>query len=117
MLLGESNMGLENSESGNAVGTNEVMTHGSEERLKSLDVRDVMLNALVNEDDIRRVMDSRRCKDGACTEDMTVVVLEKRVAGINTRLTIPPGFSQSSTPFIACWRQDIPHMHLVAWPH
>jgi hypothetical protein len=37
--------------------------------------------------------------------------------GINTRLTIPPGLSQSSTPFIACWRQDIPHMHLVAWPH
>jgi hypothetical protein len=34
--------------------------------------------------------------------------------GINTRLTIPPGFSQSSTPFIAFWRQDIPHMPLVA---
>src|SRR5207247_2612029 len=37
--------------------------------------------------------------------------------GINTRLTIPPGFSQSSTPFIASWRQDIPHTPLVAWPH
>ena len=37
--------------------------------------------------------------------------------GINTRLTIPPGFSQSSTPFIASWRQDIPHMPLVTWPH
>ena len=37
----------------------------------------LMLNALVNEDDIRRVMDSRRFKD--CTEAMTVVVLEKRV--------------------------------------
>src|SRR5207253_10047749 len=37
--------------------------------------------------------------------------------GINTRLTIPPGFSQSSTPFIAFWRQDIPHTPLVAWPH
>src|SRR5947208_12289284 len=37
--------------------------------------------------------------------------------GINTRLTIPPGLSQSSTPFIASWRQDIPHMPLVAWPH
>ncbi len=36
--------------------------------------------------------------------------------GINTRLTAPPGFSQSSTPFIASWRQDIPHMLLVAWP-
>ena len=38
-----------------------------------------MLNALVKEDDIRRVMDSRRCKDCTCTEDMTMVVLEKRV--------------------------------------
>ena len=37
--------------------------------------------------------------------------------GINTRLTISPGLSQSSTPFIAFWRQDIPHMPLVAWPH
>ena len=36
--------------------------------------------------------------------------------GINTRLTAPPGLSQSSTPFIASWRQDIPHMPLVAWP-
>ena len=40
-----------------------------------------MLNALVNEDDIRRVMDSRRFKDTTedSAEDMTVVVLEKRV--------------------------------------
>lgn len=37
--------------------------------------------------------------------------------GINARLTAPPGFSQSSTPFIASWRLDIPHMPLVAWPH
>src|SRR5436305_11482380 len=37
--------------------------------------------------------------------------------GINARLTAPPGLSQSSTPFIAFWRQDIPHMPLVAWPH
>jgi len=79
MLIGESNMGLENSEFGNAVGTNEVVMHGSVERLKSFDVRELMLNTLVNETDIRRVMDSRRFKDGTCTEDMTVVVLEKRV--------------------------------------
>jgi hypothetical protein len=37
--------------------------------------------------------------------------------GINARLTTSPGLSQSSTPFIACWRPDIPHMPLVAWPH
>ena len=37
--------------------------------------------------------------------------------GISTRLTVSPGLSQSSTPFIAFWRQDIPHMPLVAWPH
>ena len=37
--------------------------------------------------------------------------------GISARLTTPPGLSQSSTPFIACWRPDIPHMPLVAWPH
>lgn len=37
--------------------------------------------------------------------------------GINARLTASPGLSQSSTPFIACWRQDIPHTPLVAWPH
>jgi hypothetical protein len=37
--------------------------------------------------------------------------------GINSRLTNPPGLSQSSTPFIASWRQDIPHTPLVAWPH
>src|SRR5207248_3604128 len=37
--------------------------------------------------------------------------------GLNARLTAPPGFSQSSTPFIASWRQDIPHTPLVAWPH
>src|SRR5262249_40634171 len=30
--------------------------------------------------------------------------------GINTRLTASPGLSQSSTPFLASWRQDIPHM-------
>src|SRR5262245_59457995 len=37
--------------------------------------------------------------------------------GISTRLTVPPSFSQSATPFIAFWRQDIPHTPLVAWPH
>ena len=37
--------------------------------------------------------------------------------GINTCLTITPGLSQFSTSFIASWRQDIPHMPLVAWPH
>ena len=37
--------------------------------------------------------------------------------GINARLTASPGLSQSSTPFIAFWRLDIPHMPLVAWPH
>src|SRR5437016_2958973 len=37
--------------------------------------------------------------------------------GINARLTAPPGLSQFSTPFIASWRQDIPHTPLVAWPH
>ena len=31
-------------------------------------------------------------------------------------MTISPGLSQSSTPFIACRRQDIPHTPLVAWP-
>src|SRR5262249_16446765 len=36
--------------------------------------------------------------------------------GINSRLTDPPGLSPSSTPFVACWRQDIPHTPLVAWP-
>src|SRR5205807_8114250 len=36
--------------------------------------------------------------------------------GLNARLTAPPGLSQSSTPFIACWRLDIPHTPLVAWP-
>ena len=40
-----------------------------------------------------------------------------RDPGINSRLTNPPGLSQSSTPFIASWRQDIPHTPLVAWPH
>jgi hypothetical protein len=37
--------------------------------------------------------------------------------GINARLTASPGLSQSSTPFIASWRQDVPHTPLVAWPH
>ena len=37
--------------------------------------------------------------------------------GLNARLTAPPGLSQSSTPFLAFWRPDIPHMPLVAWPH
>jgi hypothetical protein len=37
--------------------------------------------------------------------------------GINSRLTNPPSLSQSSTPFIASWRQGIPHTPLVAWPH
>jgi hypothetical protein len=40
-----------------------------------------------------------------------------RDPGLNARLTAPPGLSQSSTPFVASWRQDIPHMPLVAWPH
>src|SRR5213082_2668939 len=40
-----------------------------------------------------------------------------RDPGLNARLTAPPGLSQSSTPFIASWRQDIPHTPLVAWPH
>ncbi|SRR6266851_280277 len=35
-------------------------------------------------------------------------------SGLSARLTAPPDFSQSSTPFIAFWRQDIPHMPLVA---
>jgi hypothetical protein len=34
--------------------------------------------------------------------------------GINARVTATPGFSQSSTPFFAFWRQDIPHTPLVA---
>src|SRR5262245_16313936 len=37
--------------------------------------------------------------------------------GINARLTASPGFSQSSTPFFASGRQDIPHVPLRAWPH
>jgi hypothetical protein len=32
-------------------------------------------------------------------------------------VTAPPGLSQSSAPFVASWRQDIPHTPLVAWPH
>ena len=40
-----------------------------------------------------------------------------RHPGIKARLTAPPGLSQSSTPFIAFWRLDIPHLPLVAWPH
>ena len=40
-----------------------------------------------------------------------------RDLGINARLTTPPSLSQSSTPFIASWRQGIPHTPLVAWPH
>jgi hypothetical protein len=39
-----------------------------------------------------------------------------RDPGINSRLTDPPGLSQSSTPFIASWCQGIPHTPLVAWP-
>jgi hypothetical protein len=37
-----------------------------------------------------------------------------RDPGLNARLTAPPGLSQSSTPFVACWRLDIPHTPLVA---
>ena len=37
--------------------------------------------------------------------------------GINACLTAPPGFSQSSAPFFAFWRLDIPHTPLLAWPH
>ena len=33
---------------------------------------------------------------------------------INARLSTPPGFSQTSTPFIAFRHQDIPHAPLVA---
>ena len=40
-----------------------------------------------------------------------------RDPGINARLTAPPGFSQFATPFIASWRQDIPHTPLCIWPH
>src|SRR6202165_5310961 len=40
-----------------------------------------------------------------------------RDLGLNARLTAPPRLSQSSTPFIASWRPDIPHTPLVAWPH
>jgi hypothetical protein len=29
--------------------------------------------------------------------------------GLNARLTAPPGLSQSSAPFVAPWRPDIPH--------
>ena len=36
--------------------------------------------------------------------------------GINARLTASPGLSQSSTPFVASWRLDIPHTPLAAWP-
>jgi hypothetical protein len=36
---------------------------------------------------------------------------------INARLTASRSLSQSSTLFIAFWRQDIPHTPLVAWPH
>ena len=39
-----------------------------------------------------------------------------RDPGIRACLTASPGLSQSSTPFVASWRQDIPHMPLVAWP-
>ena len=34
--------------------------------------------------------------------------------GLIARLTAPPGFSQFSTPFVAAWRQGIPHTPLVA---
>src|SRR3954463_4731572 len=34
--------------------------------------------------------------------------------GLNARLTAPPGLSQFSTPFVAAWRQGIPHTPLVA---
>ena len=37
-----------------------------------------------------------------------------RDPGINSRLTDPPGLSQSSTPFFASWCQGIPHTPLVA---
>ena len=37
-------------------------------------------------------------------------------SGINARLTASPDLSQSSAPFIAFWRPDIPHTPLVAWP-
>ena len=37
-----------------------------------------------------------------------------RDLGIKARLTAPPRLSQSSTPFVASWRQDIPHTPLVA---
>lgn len=37
-----------------------------------------------------------------------------RDPGINACLTASPGLSQPSTPFIAFWRQDIPHTPLIA---
>jgi len=37
--------------------------------------------------------------------------------GINARLSTSPGLSQTSTPFDASRRQDIPHAPFVAWPH
>jgi hypothetical protein len=37
--------------------------------------------------------------------------------GINACLTATPGFSQSSAPFFASWRLDIPRTPLLAWPH
>ena len=54
---------------------------------------------------------------GFATHSYGFSVRQFRYPGINARLTASPGLSQSSTPFIASWRQDIPHTPLVAWPH
>src|SRR5437667_3016049 len=54
---------------------------------------------------------------GFATDAYGFSVRSFRNLGINARLTTPPSLSQSSTPFIASWRLDIPHMPLVAWPH
>ena len=43
-------------------------------------------------------------------------VRQFRNPGFKACLAARPGLSQPSTPFIAFWRQDIPHAPLVAWP-
>ncbi len=48
------------------------------------------------------------------TADYVFIRRQFRDPGIKARLTTPPGLSQSSTPFIASWRQGIPHTPFVA---
>ena len=48
------------------------------------------------------------------THDYGFIMRSFGYSGLSARLTAPPDFSQSSTPFFAFWRQDIPHMPLVA---